>query len=55
MEKRLSSSQIMSATHAELERYVVEERRKLQPLLLQAHLELRATQERAVPVSRADE
>jgi hypothetical protein len=54
MEKRLSSPDMMRATADELERYVIEEGRELQRLLLQAHLELRAARERVVPVTGAD-
>jgi hypothetical protein len=54
MEKRLSSPEMMTATHAELEKYVVEQGRELERRLLQAHLDLRAARERAVDVTGAD-
>lgn len=54
MEKRLSSPDMMRATADELERYVIEEGRELQRLLLQAHMEVRAERERVVPVTGAD-
>jgi hypothetical protein len=54
MEKRLSSSDMMKASHSELEEYLIEEGRELQRRLLQAHLELRAAREQVVPVTGAD-
>jgi hypothetical protein len=54
MEKRLSSPDMMKATHSEIEEYVIEEGRELQRRLLQAHLELRAAREQAVAVVGAD-
>ncbi len=54
MEKRLSSPEMLNATHSELEKYVVEQGRELERRLLQAHLDLRAARERAVDVTGAD-
>lgn len=54
MEKRLSSRELMSAEHGEIESYVIEEGLELQRLLLQAHMELRAAREARVSVTGAD-
>jgi hypothetical protein len=54
MEKRLSSPEMMNATHSELEAYVIEQGRELERRLLQAHLDLRAARERPVSVTGAD-
>lgn len=54
MEKRLTSPELMTATHSELEEYVIEQGRELQRLLLQAHMDLRAAHERAAEVTGAD-
>ena len=54
MEKRLSSRELMSAEHGEIESYVIGEGRELQRLLLQAHMELRAAREARVAVTGAD-
>lgn len=54
MEKRLSSPEMMKATHSDLEEYVLEQGRELERRLLQAHMDLRAARERAVEVTGAD-
>jgi hypothetical protein len=54
MKKRLTSSEMMNAQHSDLERYVTEEGVELQRLLLQAHIDLRATREKRVAVKGAD-
>jgi hypothetical protein len=54
MEKRLSSPEMMNATHGQLEEYVIEQGLELQRLLLQAHMDLRAAREERVEVRGAD-
>ncbi len=54
MEKRLSSPEMMNATHGQLEEYVIEQGRELERRLLQAHLDLRAALEERVEVKGAD-
>ena len=54
MEKHLRSPEAMSQTHTELEAFVEEQGREYQRLLLQAHLDLRAAQERPVDVRGVD-
>ena len=53
MEKRLSTD-LMSATHSEVEEFAIEEGRELIRQLVQAHMELRAERERPVVVTGAD-
>src|SRR5215468_6058892 len=54
MEEHLRSDAAFASDLAELERYVKEEGRELERRLLQAHLDLRAAQERPVEVCGAD-
>jgi hypothetical protein len=54
MEEHLRSNAAFASDLAELERYVKEEGRELERRLLQAHLDLRAAQERPVDVRGAD-
>src|SRR5258708_11094045 len=54
MEEYLRSNAAFASDLAELERYVKEEGRELERRLLQAHLDLRAAQERLVDVRGAD-
>jgi hypothetical protein len=54
MKKRLTSQDLMSAQHSELESFVIKEGLELQRLLLEAHMELRAARERRVSVQGTD-
>jgi hypothetical protein len=54
MEEHLHSDAAFASDLAELESYVMEEGRELERRLLQAHLDLRAAQERLVEVCGAD-
>jgi hypothetical protein len=50
MEKRLTSPDMLTAQHGQLEEYVIEHGRELQRLLLQAHMDLRAALEERAEV-----
>lgn len=54
MEKRLTSPDMRTAQHGQLEEYVIEQGRELQRLLLQAHMDLRAALEQRAEVRGAD-
>lgn len=54
MERHLRSADAMAQTDSELETYIEREGREYERRLLQAHLELRAAQERPVVLEAAD-
>lgn len=54
MEKRLTSPDMLTAQHGQVEEYVIEQGRELQRLLLQAHMDLRAALEQRVEVKGSD-
>jgi hypothetical protein len=54
MKERLTSPEMMSAEHSELESYVIKQGLELQRRLLQAHMELRAAREKRVVVKGSD-